>query len=197
MLIPKVANTSIKFSLLTALGMKPTYPGLNSAVSKAVRFGDIIRQADKAEIARMDWLKIGFVRHPLTRFLSFYSDKVVKGHNSNKLRSLGIAQGMTIEQVLDIVDQTPDSDADQHFRSQYFDLTHKGNVLPDMIVFHESLATGWRDVQEQCQQNSGLHLPALRTLNQTRSLREYVSPEIADRIYYRYAEDFELFGYDR
>ena len=195
MLIPKVANTSIKMSFLKACGLDVCYPQLNHVVASAVANRHVFRIATGNEISKSQDLKIAFVRHPLDRIVSCYKDKVVR-RTHQAFERIGINHGISFEAFINIIKDIPDDKADQHFRSQYHDLYYNDNLIPDYVGKFETLNADWKKVQKLVSDRCNTELPDLPHVNKTPVMDIDIPLYLADRIKRRYANDYEAFGYD-
>lgn len=95
----------------------------------------------------------------------------------------------------------PDEIADPHFRSQYYNLEHKGKLIPNYIGRFENLE---KDFQEICRiKGLSLELPhmnASATKEGVPSLtkvdyRGYYTRELENMVAKRYGRDIDLFDY--
>lgn len=197
-LIPKIANSSIKYSILQSLGMKPTYPGMNHAIARAVSEARIMRQADCHEIVKYynDYTIIGFCRNPYTRFLSLYHDKVVTANHRTFIRKYRVYKGIDLNSWAEIVKNKSDEVADQHFRSQFYEMSLNGKLLPDHIIPFETINEGWKLVQSVAGDN-GLKLCDLTHHNKSKKLHKGLTDKQIAIVNQRYPDDFEAFGYEQ
>lgn len=183
MCIPKVANTSIKLALQQALG-----------ISGDPNYLTTFETCDKYMARELsNYCKIAFVRHPVNRLRSCYMDKVIN-KDFPAFDRIGIPHGISFEQFVDRVCDIPDADANQHFRAQVEDLTIDGQLVPNFVGKVEEIDEDWGHVRKICDLN-GLHnVLSLSHANSTRSDFDIPAP-VLDKIYVRYAQDFEVFDY--
>jgi len=192
MLIPKAANTSTKLAILHALGIGTDAERTNHRVLEAIHRGTI-RKVDRAFCRRADGaLKISIVRHPLDRVLSLYHDKVAFARH-RPFVSDGLALGTSLETFVQYVCNKPDSEADQHYRSQTWDLADGDGLIPDYIGLFEQLPLAWRHVQRLCRER-GLMLDDLPHANKTQKNLRFTRSQI-DRLAERYEQDLHLLRY--
>ena len=181
MCIPKAANTSIKMALQQALGLR----------------GDphrVFETCDKLEAKVFDGEKIAFTRNPVDRLRSCYIDKVCRAPFPAFIRR-GIPHGASFDEFIDHVCETPDQDADQHFRAQSYDLMIDDTMVPTFVGSVENIDVEWATVQEMCEKR-GLHgVPSLPHANRT-DADFHIPDNTLARIRQRYAEDFKAFGYE-
>lgn len=193
MLLPKVANTSIKIAILKALGR----PADN------VHMQGVFECVSKEEAKGFPH-RIAFVRDPLSRLASCYRDKIVLQTDGQFLvgfRKLGFSPGMSflkfIERVADIPDEKS-TGAAQHFRSMSHDLCEGDRVLPNVLGRDENLAADWAHVQRYVRDVSGLELPVLTHERETAGRAEAkYCPRGKAFALQRYRDDVRLFGYRR
>lgn len=197
MLIPKAANTSIKHSVLRALGVKADYPRLNHAVNQALQIGRVIKVSKMQAQSMVECYKLAFVRHPYERLLSLYADKLAPGRPFHeRFRDYGLTPGVTMDELVDVVCSLKDRESDQHWRSQAYELFAGCQQVPNRIWKTEELPHAWREVQLVCQRRH-LFLPNLPVLNATNNARRpRLSVRQMIRLEERYADDFQLLGYE-
>ena len=182
---PKVASTSILATLLQA---DPT--------------ADVVRHATLAEVyAAMpetrDYLSFAFVRHPYDRTRSCHASKLLTDTPALARRYHGLRPGLGLDDFCAWL-ATPwgsDAFADRHWLSQSILLRENaGSSLPDFIGRCESAGADLRAVAGM------LHMPTPALPRRNRSAaRRFPGPNARSReiLARRYAEDFELGGYDR
>lgn len=168
-LIPKAANSSIKWALCEATGREPTPDTIHNDWD--IR-PDFPRQ----------WLRFAVVRDPFTRLVSCWWQKLHCGGES-KLRRLGFKKGMPFPDFVARVCEIDDSDADHHFRSQ------SATIMGDPQIVHcERLNTVWPVIQQQCAAR-GLHLPDLERRNASNPPDVEWTPGLIALVTSRYSED--------
>jgi Sulfotransferase family len=147
--------------------------------------------------------KFCFVRHPFTRLLSCYLDKI-QGNRPQKaaiLRQLGLSETrlstpVTFEQFVRAVVEQPVSVMDPHWRIQYFQ-TMQAGIKYDFIGRCERFSDGVRVLEERIAPEFGACLP-LEIRNATSAKTEvanYLTSELKDAVYRKFELDFEHFGY--
>lgn len=191
MLIPKVANTSIKMALADALGIA------RDRIHRPEKFEYIGTEEAKAFPHR-----IAFVRDPLDRLLSCYRDKVIGSPServANGLRKFGIHPGMPLLDFVQTVAGIPDEECGgvaQHFRSQAYSLCDQdGNIIPNIVYRFENLAITWPWVRSYVQEASGLQLGPLEHQQWTDpGLVKYCARARAFALQ-RYRDDVRIFDY--
>ncbi len=140
-----------------------------------------------------------FTRNPYARFASFYRSKIGKRTQSEikpHFLALGLGEGMTLEQVLEVVEKHPAEALDPHIMPQNLIAFSAGQLRVDFVGQIEQLDQGMAEVKKR----SGVDLELSR-LNVTegatvRDPRESLSEDLRQRLARLYAEDFRLFGYE-
>jgi hypothetical protein len=191
MLLPKIANTSIKVALAKAYkidGVENIHDrGLFEYVSK--------REAQSFPI------RIAIVRDPLDRLVSCFRDKFLGATNEDFLagfRRRGWTPGMTFEAFVEAVAELPDTDCRgvlQHIRSMSADLVSNEKIIPNIIFRFESLREEWQVLQALLEATGGPFLPALS--HERRSLSPAPNYDARRRAFarQRYRDDIRFFGY--
>lgn len=146
-----------------------------------------------------DYLKVGFVRHPLDRLVSCYRSKIAF-NDHRPFQADGAHQDMTFDEFCQLVAATPDERANRHFLSQHrFLCDRDGGLVVDMLGRFERLAEDWGQVQARVQAFSGARLADLPRANQTAGAEEAwpasYTPELRARMAERYRTDLQRFGY--
>jgi hypothetical protein len=203
--VPKVACTSFKTAFAQLLGLN---------LSNGHRDPHRVRYPSPVPIARLHgylypgFYRFGFVRNPWDRLVSCYRDKIkneVDGYTHFTIRP-GVANclarwsaftpGMSFDDFVTAVASIPDSEADEHFRSQHTFLTNaKGELDADFVGRYERLADDFQIVQ----QKTGLPTIELPRLQAARSVAKYApfyTPKTRDIVGERFRKDVEMFGYE-
>ena len=188
MLICKAGNTSIKWAIAKALGVPEThrtdlyYPKPNKADAKRYR--------------KRGYLVLSVVRHPVSRLVSCWRDKVSnpKGFHKPFARKYGnrFKPGMSFDQWAAFVADIPDGIADQHFRSMTWDLVVDDEVVPQVIKIESP--EWWAQLRGRIADHCGLDIGEERKENKGRG--PAVDNVPMDLIRERYAQDFQRFCYD-
>lgn len=192
----KVANTSIKVALAEAL-KQPVSMALDGPapyIHDEDTWGGI---ATKFEIHRLPkedgWLKIGFIRHPVERLISCWQDKVM-GPNAFPAFSVfsQLEYQMSCLDFAKAVAQIPDDRADQHFRSQVWDLCAGSELIPDLVLSVDS-ADWWKTLRLWLRRHADLDIGAARheQVSEPRQVKE--KHRIADAVKGRYLLDHLLY----
>lgn len=189
MLLPKVANTSIKRAILTAQGRR----------ADNVHDPALFTYVDQSTAARYP-LRIGFVRDPMTRLASCWRDKIMDLSDGKLLPgfvALGLHPGMAFDAFVEFVAGHADAEcrnAADHFRSQAWSLCRGDEVVPNLMGRFESLADDWRRVQAAAGER-GLDLPGLPHERRSDSASASWTPRARAFALQRYRDDVRLFGY--
>jgi hypothetical protein len=139
-----------------------------------------------------------FVRNPLNRLLSSYTDKILKARAAGQKKcifwNLDIHFDMNFEQFVNRVAEIPDAKIDRHLRSQTFFLCKGDELMVDFIGKFESLLDDWQKLMEK------LSLPPLPhkniSLQESENNEEsFYTRNIAEVAIERYRKDIELLGY--
>ncbi|MDX1642066.1 MAG: sulfotransferase family 2 domain-containing protein [Balneolaceae bacterium] len=139
-----------------------------------------------------------FVRNPYDRILSCYFDKINKKTSYiGFLRYQGrFYRGMSFEDFIEEIATIPDSDADQHFRSQFkFLVNENDELIPHFVGQLENMSADFKTVIKELSTDK----LELTHLNRSKARKidysEYFTPKITELIQERYEKDFQLFGY--
>lgn len=205
--VPKVASTSVKKLMLDVTNRWDNSVENNSlAIRKATHL--LTNQYFKTEqfdIEENDYFVFSFVRNPFARLVSVH-------------KNLYLATNKDADQIYDIyafgllsrhkgldkdfkkfaiwVCRIPDAFAERHFISQHAILhTKEGKSKANFVGKMEEMDKAWPQVQ----QRTGL--PALPHHNRTKKYVEewmdYYDSDLAKRVYERYKEDIEVYGYQK
>jgi len=189
MLIPKCANTSIKYAILDALGIN---------TKENIHNPKLFKYADRCFIkSKKDWLKIAIVRNPYDRLLSCWRSKIWEPRrlHSGFTKYKVFYHKMPFEKFIDRVIELPDCIADQHFRMQSLELLSGGKLVPNLIGRMENLDNDWSKIQNAVFEHCKLKLPVLKLINATDKNNNPYTRELKMRVYDKYATDFIEFGY--
>ena len=133
--------------------------------------------------------KIAFVRNPWDRLVSLYEEATQNNRSDffsrNKLRS------SSFEKFIEDICNTPDYNADIHFRSQYtFISAPNGQFLIDQLYRFENFTRVLHDIFD-----SKKDIPILNK-SERLSYHEYYSQDLKERVSKRFATDIYLFGFN-
>ena len=193
--IPKNASTSIKNILYEANWGKP-FDGNKQWIHKGnEKGGSIYPSIDMVRSSKYDsYTHFTVVRNPYDRFISFYNDlflgttkirnNIPPFYTDNKI----LLEPIPINAAIDVINQFTDDEADEHFASQ------SSFVYKDDIPYlkMESLQEEWVSM---CDHLNIAHRP-LPVYNKSNNV-VLLTDDQKSKIYNRYKEDFERFGYER
>jgi len=195
--VSKVANTSLSFILSTR-------PGINSRNPHSKRFGPqrlVDTNRTLSDLANGLTPIFIFVRHPIDRFWSAYTDKIANSGEKNPQRRaigahLGRAPGDPIDpgDVVRYLSTTPVRLIDEHFRPQwsctgveYLPIAFVGKLETIGSDMKELVARGFlTDEQQQ----------RLPRFNSTKYRVRSNEKDINETLRQIYRKDMELFDYD-
>lgn len=143
-----------------------------------------------------DYFIFSFVRHPLSRLYSCYSDKVVdaaKRGGRFPFAPWGVTPETTFDEFVKIVAATPDHKSERHFRSQTWFLSENGRLITDFIGKIENFQEDWKELQNRFELPSPPHNN--RSSGGKSDPGSHFSRESRNLAVERYRRDFELLGY--
>ena len=184
MLVPKAANSSIKWALLKALGIDD--PGDRLHAHPALG----LLPAPEALRRYPGHMVAAFVRNPYARLVSCYVQKIRTWRcESQGFARLGFSRDMPFAAFVDRVAARPL--ANLHFAPQW-DLI--GRRAPDLLGRVESLAADWARLQLA---RPGLALPPLTHRNASRHgpYRGYFDDHARGLAGDAYEDDCRILGY--
>lgn len=184
---PKVANRSIKATIASVV--RPGYRGDPHLAGWRYRPASMLRQTG--------FFSFAFVRNPLDRLYSCYTQKIVFYGRMHNLPMLFWRYGdtfhpeMSFNEFVEAVAAIPDYIADRHFRSQHRFVYRGDKAVVDFIGHFESLRDDWETIRRR------FGLPALEHHNRSPRGRyeEAYTPELARIAARRFEKDIQLFGY--
>jgi len=195
--VSKVANTSLHFMLSTKLGVNSR--NVHSKRFAPQRLVDTDRTL--SDLANSATPIFTFVRHPIDRFWSAYSDKIAKPGGKNRVRrAIGAHLGrvpndpIDPEDVVRYLSTTPVTLIDEHFRPQW---SCTGvEYLP--IAFVGKLETIGSDMKELVARGflTAEQAQRLPRFNSTRYRVRSNKKNINETLRGIYRKDMELFNYD-
>ena len=211
-LIPKNANTSIKYSLIKTFIDKnysiDNVKNVDSFHASTLNFFNFI---DNDELYHLNndsvkrCLRISVVRNPFSRLVSGWNDKIRKLTVSNgRRRRFGFIQGCNFEQFIKHICLTPDEQLDGHFVSQHNLITYSdGTLITDKILKFETLFSDWKELQKLILMRNDIVLHDLpkKKLNSTSSLdnksyRKYYTNQTRKLVETKFKKDLTMFNYE-
>jgi hypothetical protein len=212
MAVPKVANSSIKSALWPLFPEEAREQTPNQERPRGLyrQGGDILFKQGlrlfKHQVPKYRGHEIvAFVRNPWDRLVSCYKDKIAEGsvtedgtrktrEDRAMYRNAGFEKDMPFEEFVRLVSETPDANANRHFRSQHTYLTDKhGRLLPTRIGRFERLSEDFNAIMESLGAGH-ITLPRLR-YSDAADYRAYYTEELRDIVAERFRGDIELFDY--
>lgn len=215
--VPKVANSSIKATLLTGItAFRETLPEGSEPTSEEFRFHE---SALREELRReglllckhqvrgyKGGLRFAFVRNPWDRLVSCYTQKIEsRGLTIEQARKRGTTRAlveaglfeheMSFGRFVRAVAQIPDEKANRHFRSQFSFLSNRrGELLVGRLGRFENLSADFAAIMDE------LGLPEVRLPHKKptnrRDYRDYYDSELRELVARRYRRDIETFAYE-
>jgi dermatan 4-sulfotransferase 1 len=151
-----------------------------------------------------DYLKFCFVRHPYSRLLSAYLDKILRNRNVKRqvLYQLGRATDdltayVSFAEFIEAVYEQPISAMDGHWYTQYYQ-TMQDAISYDFVGRFERLEEDLRLVGARLSPKFDLYLTAERrhATGADAVVDKYYTDDLRDKVFHKYRKDFEYFGYD-
>ncbi|ARN73893.1 sulfotransferase family protein [Oceanicoccus sagamiensis] len=197
--VTKVASTSIELTLSRHLHATLGTGDVDEVTPKLVRqYADQYAQHLKVKdfmASNKPPFTFAFVRNPLDRLVSSYTDKILDVRNAGKSKNifwnLDINLDMSFEDFVERVAEIPDEKIDRHLRAQSYFLCNNGQVIPDFIGRFEKMSEDWSELAAR------FGLPELphknkSTKSKSKTIYTLKSAQMAAE---RYQEDIENFGY--
>lgn len=138
-----------------------------------------------------------FVRNPLDRLYSCYTDKVIDAKREGRpipFYAYDITFETSFSEFVRIVADTPDTLSERHFRSQHCSLSINGSLITNFIGRLESFSEDWQTLRDQ------FSFPELSHKNKSSkskaSFRDHYSKETYQLAIDRYAKDIQMLGYE-
>lgn len=200
--VPKAANSTIRYRLAADLGLRRPGRRPSNDAFWLDQPDDVARCLTRLQFARLPrdsrpWC-FTVVRHPVARLWSAWNNKVQENQIlSARFRAMGVDRGLSFEEFVVRVAETPDAACDIHVRSQWAILALGDRLLPDHVARVESLGPDWEAIRSRVLAEGGPHLGDLGA----RNVRVGATPDVAGRIApdtlalirTRFAADFAAF----
>lgn len=187
LVIPKNACTSIKITIGKTYGIKLDY-ALEIDRHLKNNLYSILENPER-------YFKFAFVRNPYTRLVSCYNYWISKSYLYDEY-ILHIPKNITFTEFVKKIVRIPDFLADKHFVSQYSILYQHQKLLVDYVGKIENIEQDWLMVAERFGFEHSIIRENISTPRESkRDYRLYYTQELADMVYQRYQNDFELLGY--
>lgn len=184
---PKVANQSIKLAI--AKKLDPNFKGDQHLANWQYN--------SNRNLNKFTGFKFGFIRNPLARLYSCYTQKIVLSARTYNQPILFWRYGniffkeMSFEDFIMAVSRIPDWYSDIHFRSQYHYFYYKQSLLVDYLGKFENIKSDWRTINSYCEIGELPHLNSSRRSN----WQSAYTKNTASIAMQRYKTDIEKFGY--
>lgn len=191
--IPKAANTSMRYALLPLLHLDPNDV---HDVHKDTRIPKM-RSSNFLQTYDPSWFVFSVVRHPAVRAYSAYKNKLLRpAVPFRRLSEMGLKRQDTFETFLRALQDWPMKALNDHFLPQSELLSRFLPTSKISIYKLENVGKWWETLDDETFVRSGLHLGALRNLNETsKSIEKELSHVEKSIIRDLYQRDFETFGY--
>ena len=203
--IPKVACTSLKYSMLNWMGKRAIDPENPYYKIHTRKYPSVNKNIILDKYS--EYYRFCFIRNPWDRLVSCYKNKIKQDskYNDNWFKN-GVAKsllkhknkfkgGMSFSEFIETVCYINDDIADPHLKSQYkFIYDSKDRLLVNFIGRFESLEEDYLYI---CKQLSIKDIPLPHMLKSNRSdYKEYYNDKLISLVYDRYAKDIRLFKYN-
>ena len=195
--VPKAACSSMQaaLSLLNHPELTREEVCARGAIQQHREWVDFVPAGDPA---LKNFFRFTFVREPCSRFESFFRSKVHNLTNERirpRFAGMGIRAGMSMDDVLDLVDAIPAAELDPHLVPQNRLVFSGEKPRVDFIGRMENMAEGLAEIAART--GARLDPPRLNVTVGTpdRDLRKPLTEAVRARLARLYAEDFARFGY--
>ena len=188
----KCANVTLRRSLQNLVADKT----LPESMSDIDRWHAPLLQPSDLKLTRIKSIndipfKFAVVRNPYSRLLSFYLG--AKAENYRKV--IGTSEKPAFGEFVDLACSQPVEKQNPHWRVQYH------NIFCDVIKYDHFLR--FENLEEELaaiMSRYGKKEAEIRSVHKNQSnagskLASYYTPEIAQKVRYKYAIDFDYFGY--
>ncbi len=202
---PKVACTTIKAFLQEAMtgelidNARPQHLIHDRKLSPLLQINQLTGRDRQKALYGESFSRIGFVRHPVNRFVSAFQDKYLGRERAQHLKNIGFPDDadVGIEEVLQRLQDIPDEERDIHFATQHH-LLGSNSIDFDFIGRFETLS---EDLRTMAHRFYSIDAPDLVRLEEygrrhsTASDAMKITDIDASLIQSVYRDDFERFGY--
>jgi hypothetical protein len=175
--VPKGGSSSVRKAMVESTGVEGA-----KTLQRIVKVEDI---------ERSNLFRFSMVRNPVDRFVSFYYSGIyqhgkVVARNNDRLQ-----KGLSLEDVLDAVIETPPEECNEHYVPQSLLLYNGGKCLCHYIARIEKKVHQWKIIRAV----TGLGPLPYVAFNAHSSASEVLNDRMLLKLYEYYRSDFELFGY--
>ncbi|HEY5238309.1 MAG TPA: sulfotransferase family protein [Rhizomicrobium sp.] len=145
------------------------------------------------------------VRHPVTRLLSCYLDRIQKAKNSTarKLVSgwlgVGVGSAISFDQFVRVICEHEDGELEQHFKLQS-DIVAYPHIPITHVIHFERMEQELPELLKKLGAKRNTELDQNLSPSKTSAadrLAQYYTPELLDMIHDRYKPDLDAFGYTK
>ena len=204
-IIPKTGCTSLKVQLVKPLGMKQS-ENIHSFIHQLEHYNFPFSNYDELTTTYKEYFKFAMVRNPWDRLVSCFKDKIrTADYNETGFKN-GVAiplqrfgasfyGGMTFEAFIDVVCELPDAIADDHFRSQFYQLiSSEGELLINYIGRFETMKESLLEINQKTRLQfiSSIHL---NKSGSVKPYQDYYNKELIEKVRKRYFADIHLLQY--
>jgi hypothetical protein len=191
--VPKVASSSISYAMLK------TQPTAQSEMSEHSPEGKALTNWRPAESPHPALPIFTFTREPIKKFVSYYKDKFVRargtGFELDHLKRLKFDPDMSLEEVVRHMMSIPVEKMEHHAQPQHRILIKNGRLIPDFVGRVEDISNDWPLISEFSLCDFSVEQKKNTTEEQL-DAPDLAEPVISALTSY-YADDFEIFGYDK
>jgi hypothetical protein len=139
------------------------------------------------------YFKFAIVRNPFHRIVSCYNDKIVLNRGFASKKGWG---NLTFEEFVTKISKIPHSTMNPHFKPQYTFLTRSdGGLIIDYFGKFESLPEAFETIKKRGGFPDEIELPQ-RNKSTGRTVSEYYTKKIKEKVEYIYKKDLDLFEYE-
>ncbi|MCF7910856.1 sulfotransferase family protein [Candidatus Pacearchaeota archaeon] len=200
-LIPKNANTSIKYALLETFSDlendeldKLKQLNIDRFHSSTLKFFNFI---SNNELERFDeYVKLCFVRNPFDRLVSGWENKIKPLENKKRF---GFNGQTSFPNFIKQICKTEDYLLNRHFIPQINFLKCNNKIQKYNIMKYEFLESEWTDLQNYLDMRCQIVLSNLPKLNYSKNdklYKDYYNKELINLVKDKFKEDLEYFEYD-
>ena len=198
--IPKVACSSLKVAIATALKIEGSYEHAHNIKFDLIDLDGLSNLPDR-------YYRFAFIRNPWDKIVSCYKDKILHctDHLGNKdafngklppfMRKFpGLSKGMDFKDFLKVISGIDDYHAEEHFKSQWQFLYDRNNRLAvDDVYRFEKIEESWLKICEKL----GLNYVALEHRKKVEGMpyQEYFDDESIEIVRKRYEIDINAFKF--
>lgn len=194
--VPKTATSTTSSLILKKLNIPFDEENYHSIHALSSMF--LIKEKQLQSLQeKKDIFTFAFVRNPYTRLISCYLDKIKTEQDSDILNDYyGVfTTDMRFSEFIEKVCRIPNFWANTHFKSQTSFIYLKGHKEPNFIGKFENYVSEIKIIIDK------LGLPNItKSFNVTSGiykLDDWYDDKLARKVYRRYKNDFEKFGYSK